>query len=69
MRVKKNNRGYTIFATDNEFALFERMLGQFDIEEEWKNMSSGERRSWSRRIRHGNFLRIDNDVKIGRAHV
>ena len=60
MRVKRNSLGYTLFVTDHEFALLNKFVPQ-DIEEHWKGMTSGEKRSWSRRVRHGSFLRVDRD--------
>lgn len=63
MKIKHINRGYTLFLTEHEFKLLQRMRGNFDIEEHWPHMNTGERRSWSRRIRHGEFLRVDTDAR------
>ena len=60
MRVKRNSLGYTLFVTDHEFALLNKFVPE-DIAEHWKEMTSGEKRSWSRRVRHGSFLRVDRD--------
>ena len=62
MRVKQNSYGYTLFVTDHEFALLNKFLPE-DIEEHWKGMTSGEKRSWSRRIRDGAFLRVDQSKR------
>lgn len=61
MKVKRINRGYTVHLTDCEFSVLARMGQKFDINAEWRAMSSGERRAWSRRIRNGEFLRVDTD--------
>lgn len=63
MKVKRVNRGYTMFLTDHEFRILNRMTSVFDIDKEWLNMDSGERRSWARRIRGGKFLREDIDAR------
>lgn len=65
MKVKTVNRGATIFLTDNELGLLRRMVGKIDIDELWKEMPSNERRAWSRRIRHGEFLRTDVNKRSG----
>ena len=62
MRVKRNRIGYTLFVTDHEFSLLQSFVPE-DIEDRWKGMTSGQRRSWSRRIRHGEFLRVDEDKR------
>lgn len=62
MRVKRNNIGVTMFLTDHEYSVLQKMFRP-DTDEVWKGMTSGERRSWSQRIRHGNFLRIDLDKR------
>jgi hypothetical protein len=41
----------------------QRVFSCFDITKEWPHMSTGERRSWSRRIRGGDYLRIDKDTR------
>lgn len=64
MRIKRIQRGYTAFMTDKEYSLLLRILSQFDIDKEWPNMTAGERRSWSRRIRGGNFFRTDLDARL-----
>jgi hypothetical protein len=61
MRVKRLQRGYTAYLSDHEFAILQRMAARFDIDAEWKEMPTGQRRSWGRRIRHGAFLRVDKD--------
>jgi hypothetical protein len=63
MRVKKLQRGYTAYLSDHEYAILQRMAERFNIDEEWKNMPGGQRRSWGRRIRHGSFLRVDEDTR------
>ena len=56
MRVKRNSYGVTMFLTDHEFSLLQKLIGN-NVEEVWSTFTSGEKRSWSRRIRHGEFLR------------
>lgn len=63
MKVKRNNRGYAIFATDSEFAILEMMAAGFDIDVSWPKMERGPRRAWGQRIRKGAFLRIDQDKR------
>ena len=63
MRVKKLQRGYTAYLSDHEYAILLRMADRFNIDEEWKDMPSGQRRSWGRRIRRGAFLRVDEDTR------
>lgn len=65
MRIKRNNRGATLFLTDNEFKLLQRIARGFDADAAWKDMTSGERRSWSQRIRNGEFMRVDQDKRSG----
>lgn len=64
MRVKRVGRGYTIFATEHEHSLLMRIMSHFDIDKEWPHMTTGERRSWARRIRKGDFLRTDVDARM-----
>jgi hypothetical protein len=54
-----------MFLTENELALLRRMVGKISIDELWPEMPSSERRAWSRRIRHGEFLRVDQDKRSG----
>lgn len=61
MRIKRIERGYTAFMTDHEYGIMKRIMSYFDIDKEWPNMSPGERRSWSRRIRNGEYFRVDQD--------
>lgn len=64
MRIKRIERGYTAFMTDLEYKTLTRILGQFDIDKEWPEMSVGERRSWSRRTSRGSYLRVDLDARV-----
>lgn len=64
MRVKRIERGYTIFLSEHEYSILNRIMSHFDIEKEKSNMSIGERRSWSRRIRNGDYFRVDQDHRI-----
>lgn len=63
MRIKRINKGYTLFASEHEYKILTRILAHFDIDKEWPDMPSGERRSWSSRIRRGGFLRVDHDYR------
>ncbi len=63
MRVKKLQRGYTAYLSDHEYSILQIMAERFDIETEWKGFTSGQKRSWGRRIRGGNFLRVDKDTR------
>lgn len=64
MRIKRLQRGYTAYLSDHEYAILRRMADRFNIDEEWKDMPSGQRRSWGRRIRHGDFMRTDVDARL-----
>lgn len=64
MRIKRIERGYTLFLSEHEYFILNRIMSHFDIDKEWPNMTAGERRSWSRRIRHGKFFRTDLDARI-----
>ena len=64
MRIKRIERGYTAFLSEHEYSILNRIMSQFDIDKEWPNMTPGERRSWSRRTRHGGFFRTDLDARI-----
>lgn len=66
MRIKRIERGYTIFLSEHEYKIVTRILSHFDIDKEWPNMSVGERRSWSRRIRNGNYFRVDQDHRVNK---
>lgn len=61
MKINQLNRGYTLYLTDHEFALLERILKDADMVRVWDDMPTGERRSYSRRMRGGYFLRVDKD--------
>ncbi len=63
MRIKKLQRGYTAYLSDHEYSILQIMAGRFDIETEWKGFTSGQKRSWGRRIRGGGFLRVDKDTR------
>ena len=63
MRIKKIQRGYTLFLSDHEYAILNLMVDGFNIDEEWGKLSTGQKRSWSRRIRGGDFLRTDKDTR------
>lgn len=67
MKVKKLNRGYTLFLTDNEYAVMMNVLEQYDSAEGRKSMTTGQRKAWSRRIRGGSFLRVDRDTRKAKA--
>ena len=67
MRIKRIERGYTVFLSDHEFSILNRIFSQFNIEEEWPKMTVGERRSWSRRARKGDYFRVDQDARIYQA--
>ena len=64
MKIKRIERGYTAFLSEHEYSILNRIMSHFDIDKEWPNMTTGERRSWSRRIRGGNFVRTDLDARI-----
>ena len=64
MKVKRIERGYTLFLSEHEYSILNRIMSHFDIDKEWPNMTVGERRSWSRRIRGGSFVRTDLDARI-----
>ena len=64
MRIKRIERGYTIFLSEHEYSILNRIMSHFDIEKEKSTMSIGERRSWSRRIRNGDYFRVDQDHRI-----
>lgn len=63
MKVKRIERGYTLFLSEHEYSILNRIMTHFDIDKEWPNMTVGERRSWSRRIRGGDFVRTDKDYR------
>ena len=63
MRIKKLQRGYTAYLSDHEYSILQRMAERFDIEVEWKQFTSGQKRSWGRRIRNGDFMRVDKDTR------
>lgn len=63
MKLKRIERGYTLYMTKHEHSMLMRVISHFDIDKEWPHMTSGERRSWSRRIRGGSFLRVDSDAR------
>ena len=64
MKIKRIERGYTMFVSEHEYEILKRMEALFNIDAAWANMPSGERRSWSRRIRGGSFLRLDKDARL-----
>ena len=64
MKIKRIERGYTAFLSEHEYSILNRIMSHFDIDKEWPNMTTGERRSWSRRIRGGSFVRTDLDARI-----
>lgn len=64
MKVKRIERGYTMFLSEHEYSILNRIMSHFDIEKEWPDMTVGERRSWSRRTREGSFVRTDLDARI-----
>ncbi len=64
MKIKRIERGYTAFLSEHEYSILNRIMSHFDIDKEWPNMTGGERRSWSRRIRGGSFVRTDLDARI-----
>ena len=49
--------------TPHEFGILQRMTAGFNIDDVWPDMSSGERRSWSRRTKDGEFMRVDKDTR------
>ena len=63
MRIKRIERGYTMFMTEHEFSMLLRATSHFDVKKEWPHMTSGERRSWGRRASRGDFLRVDLDAR------
>lgn len=65
MKVKRIERGYTLFVSEHEYEILKRMEALFSIDAAWPNMPSGERRSWSRRTCKGEhkFLRLDKDYR------
>ncbi len=63
MRVKKLQRGYTAYLSDHEYSILQLMAERFDIDAEWQGLSTGQKRSWSRRVRGGDFMRVDKDTR------
>lgn len=63
MRIKKLQRGYTAYLSDHEYSILQLMAERFDIKTERKNFTSGQKRSWGRRVRGGDFLRVDKDTR------
>jgi len=63
VRIKRIERGYTAYLSDHEYSILQIMAERFDIDTEWKSMTSGQKRSWSRRIRGGKFMRTDLDAR------
>ena len=63
MRVKRINKGYTAYLSDHEYSILQRMVERFNLSEEWKEFTSGQKRSWSRRTHGGDFLRVDKDTR------
>ena len=63
MRIKRLQRGYTAYLSDHEYSILQRMAERFDIETEWQEFTSGQKRSWGRRIRNGEFIRVDKDTR------
>lgn len=63
MRVKKLQRGYTAYLSDHEYSILQLMAERFNVEEEWKQFTTGQKRSWSRRVRGGDFMRVDKDTR------
>lgn len=61
MKIKRFNRGYTMFVTEHEYKMLNRMVDSFDLD--WDKLDSGERRSWSRRTGGGAYLRTDADLR------
>ena len=64
MRIKQVERGYTLFVTEHEFAIMNRIMDHVDTGRVWLHMSPGERQSWARRTRDGDFLRVDADYRL-----
>jgi len=63
VKIKRIERGYTMHLTPHEFGILQRMTAGFNIDDVWPDMSSGERRSWSRRTKDGEFMRVDKDTR------
>jgi hypothetical protein len=62
--VKKIQRGYTAYLSDHEYSILQLMAEKFDIKAEWKEFTSGQKRSWGRRCRgEKDFLRVDKDTR------
>jgi hypothetical protein len=61
MKVTRLNRGYTLYLSDHEFSLLELMYKQSSLDDLWMKMTTGERRSYSRRVGGGHLLRVDKD--------
>lgn len=61
MKITRNNRGFTLYITDIEYTLLNRLLDMTDKEVLWNTMSSAERRSWKRRINGGEYFRVNKD--------
>lgn len=66
MKIKRIQRGYTAYLSDHEYSILQLMAERFDIDTEWKQLTSGQKRSWSRRIRGGKFMRTDLDARINK---
>lgn len=64
MKIKRVQRGYTAYLSDHEYSILQLMAERFDIKAEWSNMTSGQKRSWGRRIRGGEFTRVDLDARL-----
>lgn len=66
MRVKRNQRGYTIYLTDGEMEVLQEMVALAESSGNvlYKRLPSAARRSYSRRSGKGqtkDFLRVDVD--------
>jgi len=64
VKIKRIQRGYTAYLSDHEYSILQIMADRFDIDAEWKGFTSGQKRSWGRRIRGGKFMRTDLDARL-----
>lgn len=59
MRIRRHNSGVTLRCTDHEFEILKASMEKLD----YTGLNTGQRRSFSRRTSHGEFLRIDRDSR------
>lgn len=65
MKVTKFNEGYHLKVSDHEYTTLTRVMELVDLAALWEQMTTGERRSWSRRVGKDNepYLRVDRNKR------